>query len=177
MRYFNIILIIILSSTLTFAQYSEGFIQENEYDAPNTITKKDTTQRKIFTNIAIGSTVMSSGNNNYSFNTYVNPTVSYQLNPRFSISMGLMAVQSNFNNFTFYNYEGQVHNINYSGTSAYFTLQGAFVLIKNNEAFLINSKIPQYKFAHTVSQRNYDIKRTRKLLLTKKQIMKLQLEN
>ncbi len=128
MRYLNIILIIIFSSSLTFAQYSEKFIQEDEYDAQPTVKKVDTDKKKVFTNIAIGTSIMSSGKNNYALNTYVNPTISYQLTPKFSVSMGLMAVQSNYNNFSFYNYEGQVQNMNYSGTTAYFTLQGAYQL-------------------------------------------------
>ncbi len=129
MRYFNIILIIVFSSSLTFAQYSESFIQEDEYDVQTSKTKVDTAKKKIFTNITLGSSIMSSGQNNYAFNTYVNPTISYQLTPKFTVSMGLMAVHSNYNNYTFYNYyEGQVQNMNYSGTSAYFTLQGAYQL-------------------------------------------------
>jgi len=128
MRLVNILLILLLSASVSFAQYSESFIQEDEMDTPTPSYKKDTTKKKVFTNIAIGSSVMSSGNNSYSFNTYINPTISYQLTPRFSVSMGLMAVQSNINNYTYYNYEGQVKTVNYSGMSAYYTLQGAYQL-------------------------------------------------
>ena len=72
---------------------------------------------------------MASSNSNYSLNTYVNPTISYQLTPKFTVSMGLMAVQSNFNNLTYYNaYDGQQQTVNYSGLSAYYTLQGAYQL-------------------------------------------------
>lgn len=47
------------------------------------------------------------------------------------------------------------------------SLQGSFVRIIDGEAFLINAQINPYKFA---DNKDYDPKRTRKLLLRKKEI-------
>lgn len=49
-------------------------------------------------------------------------------------------------------------------------LQGAFVRIMGSEAYLINAEIPLYPYARP---EGYDPRRTRKLLLHKKEIMKL----
>lgn len=49
-------------------------------------------------------------------------------------------------------------------------LSGSFVKIVGSEAYLLNAKIYPYKFANT---QNYDEKRTRKLLLHKKEIISL----
>lgn len=49
-------------------------------------------------------------------------------------------------------------------------LTGSFVRIIGNEAFLINATIYPYKFARS---ENYELKRTRKLLLHKKEIIAL----
>lgn len=49
-------------------------------------------------------------------------------------------------------------------------LTGSFVRIRGTEAYLINAKIYPYEFARP---EGYDIKRTRKLLLHKKQITAL----
>ena len=51
------------------------------------------------------------------------------------------------------------------------SLEGAFVIIRGNEAFLINSNIPPYQPKNT--QKDYDALRNRKLLLTKKEILEL----
>jgi len=50
-------------------------------------------------------------------------------------------------------------------------LDGSFVKIVGNEIHLINANIPIYEYADL---ENYDSKRTRKLLLHKKEILKLQ---
>jgi SsrA-binding protein len=50
------------------------------------------------------------------------------------------------------------------------SLQGSYIKIINEEAWLINAQINPYKYA---AMEDYDPKRTRKLLLTKKQIYKL----
>ena len=50
------------------------------------------------------------------------------------------------------------------------SLKGSFVKIIGHEAFLINAQITPYKFA---DNRDYDPKRTRKLLLNKKEIYQL----
>lgn len=49
------------------------------------------------------------------------------------------------------------------------TIVGAYVVIKNQEAFLINMQIPQYRF----SRYTHEEKRKRRLLLHKKEIKKL----
>jgi SsrA-binding protein len=49
-------------------------------------------------------------------------------------------------------------------------LAGSFVRIRGTEAYLINAKIYPYEFARP---EGYDIKRTRKLLLHKKQLTSL----
>lgn len=49
-------------------------------------------------------------------------------------------------------------------------LDGSYVKIIKNEAWLINAQINAYKFA---GQEDYDPKKTRKLLLSKKEIFKL----
>ncbi|MBD3250653.1 MAG: SsrA-binding protein SmpB [Candidatus Pacebacteria bacterium] len=50
------------------------------------------------------------------------------------------------------------------------SLTGSYVKIIGNEAWLVNAQINPYPYAQ---QEKYDPKRTRKLLLTKKQIFKL----
>lgn len=50
------------------------------------------------------------------------------------------------------------------------SLQDSFVQIRDGEAFLVNAHINPYKFA---DNRNYDPKRTRKLLLHHKEIISL----
>ena len=49
-------------------------------------------------------------------------------------------------------------------------LDGAFVKVLGNEVCLINASIPPYAFA---SIKDYDAKRTRKLLLHRKEILRL----
>ena len=49
-------------------------------------------------------------------------------------------------------------------------LDGSYVKIINNEAWLINAQINAYKFAN---QEDYSPKKTRRLLLSKKEIFKL----
>ncbi len=51
------------------------------------------------------------------------------------------------------------------------SLEGAFIIVRGNEAFLINSNIPPYQAAN--SAKDYDPLRNRKLLLTKKEITEL----
>lgn len=52
-------------------------------------------------------------------------------------------------------------------------LQDSYVVIKNSEAFLLHMHIAEYKYGNLF---NHDPFRTRKLLLHKKQILKLQLK-
>ena len=51
------------------------------------------------------------------------------------------------------------------------SLEGAFVIIRGGEAFLINANIPPYQAKNTPA--GYDPLRNRKLLLTKKEIAEL----
>jgi SsrA-binding protein len=51
------------------------------------------------------------------------------------------------------------------------SLEGAFVVIRGGEAFLINSNIPPYQVKNAA--KDYDPIRNRKLLLTKKEINEL----
>jgi SsrA-binding protein len=51
------------------------------------------------------------------------------------------------------------------------SLEGAFVIIRGGEAFIINASIPPYQVANTPT--GYDPLRNRKLLLTKKEIREL----
>lgn len=51
------------------------------------------------------------------------------------------------------------------------SLEGAFVIIRGGEAFLINSNIPPYQVKNTPE--SYDPLRNRKLLLTKKELREL----
>jgi len=51
------------------------------------------------------------------------------------------------------------------------SLEGAFVIIRGGEAFLINANIPPYQPANI--PKDYDMLRNRKLLLTKKEIKEL----
>lgn len=55
--------------------------------------------------------------------------------------------------------------------SGRMSLEGAFVIIRGGEAFLINSNIPPYQANN--SPKEYDPLRNRKLLLTKKEIREL----
>ncbi|MFA5778117.1 MAG: SsrA-binding protein SmpB [Candidatus Paceibacterota bacterium] len=52
--------------------------------------------------------------------------------------------------------------------SGQMSLEGAFVIIRGGEAFLINANIPPYQPKNT--EKDYDPLRNRKLLLTKKEI-------
>jgi SsrA-binding protein len=51
------------------------------------------------------------------------------------------------------------------------SLEGAFVIIRGGEAYLINANIPPYQVKNT--PKDYDPLRNRKLLLTKKEITEL----
>jgi len=51
------------------------------------------------------------------------------------------------------------------------SLEGAFVIVRGGEAFLINVNIPPYQPKNT--PKDYDPLRNKKLLLTKKEITKL----
>ena len=51
------------------------------------------------------------------------------------------------------------------------SLEGAFVIVRGGEAFLINSNIPPYQMKNAPT--DYDPLRNRKLLLTKKEIGEL----
>ena len=55
--------------------------------------------------------------------------------------------------------------------TGHISLKGAFVTIKNNEAYLTGALIPPYKFAGPLP--DYDPTRSRKLLLTKPQLRSL----
>ena len=52
------------------------------------------------------------------------------------------------------------------------SLEGAFVIIRGGEAFLINANIPPYQVKNTPS--DYDPIRNRKLLLTQKELAELE---
>ena len=52
--------------------------------------------------------------------------------------------------------------------SGKMSLEGAFVIVRGGEVFLINANIPPYQPNNTSS--DYDLLRNRKLLLTKKEI-------
>jgi len=51
------------------------------------------------------------------------------------------------------------------------SLEGAFIIVRGGEVFLINSNIPPYQVKN--SPKDYDALRNRKLLLTKKEIAEL----
>ena len=51
------------------------------------------------------------------------------------------------------------------------SLEGAFVIIRGGEAFIINANIPPYQVSN--APKDYDPLRNRKLLLTKKEIAEL----
>ena len=55
--------------------------------------------------------------------------------------------------------------------SGKMSLEGAFVIVRGGEAFLINANIPPYQPKNT--PKDYDPLRNRKLLLTKKEIDEL----
>ncbi len=116
---------LILLSWSVFSQSNETFILEDE---PTKELKK---KHPVFTEIDFGTTMMYAGKNHYAFGTYVHPKISYKLTPRFQVSMGLMAVRSSLNNYTYYNYEGLAQDVNYKGLSAYYTLQGAYLLTED----------------------------------------------
>ncbi|MBN2667931.1 MAG: outer membrane beta-barrel protein [Bacteroidales bacterium] len=86
--------------------------------------------------VAIGASVGIGSGNSTMLSTYINPRINYQLTPRFQVSMGLMAVRSHFDNYTYYNfYESQTQVINANTNSAYFTLQGAYLLSENIKVY------------------------------------------
>jgi len=51
------------------------------------------------------------------------------------------------------------------------SLEGAYVSIRGGEAYLLSANVPPYQVANTGKE--YDARRARKLLLTKKEIMKI----
>ncbi len=51
------------------------------------------------------------------------------------------------------------------------SLEGAYVIVRGNEAFLINSFIPPYQPKNT--PKDYDPRRNRKVLLTRKEVTEL----
>jgi SsrA-binding protein len=51
------------------------------------------------------------------------------------------------------------------------SLEGAFVIIRGGESFLINANVPPYQAKN--APKDYDALRNRKLLLTKKEIVEL----
>jgi SsrA-binding protein len=53
----------------------------------------------------------------------------------------------------------------------HMSLEGAFVIVRGGEVFLINANIPPYQVKNTAI--DYDQLRNRKLLLTKKEIVEL----
>lgn len=53
------------------------------------------------------------------------------------------------------------------------SLNGAYVVIRGGEAFLVNASISPFQVANT--PKNYDPERARKLLLSKKQLAELEL--
>lgn len=55
--------------------------------------------------------------------------------------------------------------------TGHVSLKGSYVVIKNNEVYLLNALIPPYQQANAPS--NYDPQRSRKLLLNKKEIKSL----
>ena len=55
--------------------------------------------------------------------------------------------------------------------SGQMSLEGAFVIARGGEAYLINANIPPYQAKNT--PKDYDPLRNRKLLLTKKEIVEL----
>ena len=55
--------------------------------------------------------------------------------------------------------------------TGHINLTGSFVVIKNNQAFLLNADIPPYQPANTPP--DYDPKRTRRLLLSASEIKNL----
>ncbi len=58
-----------------------------------------------------------------------------------------------------------------SARGGQMSLEGAFVIVRGGEVFLINANIPPYQIKN--APKNYDPLRNRKLLLTKKEIVKL----
>lgn len=54
-------------------------------------------------------------------------------------------------------------------------LEGAHVVVRGDEAFLIGSSIPPFQTANAA--KDYDAERPRKLLLTKKQIAEIELKS
>ena len=55
--------------------------------------------------------------------------------------------------------------------TGHISLKGSYVIIKNNEAYLLNAFIPSYQPANT--PKDYNPERTRKLLLNKSEIRSL----
>lgn len=55
--------------------------------------------------------------------------------------------------------------------SGRMSLEGAFVIVRGGEAFLINANVPPYQVNNT--PKDYDPLRNRKLLLTKKELREL----
>lgn len=55
--------------------------------------------------------------------------------------------------------------------TGHINLDGAYVVLQNNEAYLLNAKIPAYQPANTPKE--YDPARSRKLLLRKKELIYL----
>ncbi len=52
------------------------------------------------------------------------------------------------------------------------SLKGAYVVFYKGEPYLVGAHIPLYQHANSISRQNYDPERMRKLLMTKRQIIK-----
>ncbi len=111
-----------------------GFISDDETTYPvnnSPLAKKSQTNSKVFTQAGLGFSAgtMFNGTSYYQTNAYAK--VGYYLTPKWTVSMGLMGVQTYINDLRMYNYEGQLQNMNYSGLSTYYTLQTAYQVNPN----------------------------------------------
>ncbi len=82
--------------------------------------------------------------------------------------------KAHFNYEILEKYEGGIELLGFEAKSVRkgsMSLEGAFLLVRGGEVFLINANIPPYQTNNT--PKDYDPLRNRKILLTKKEIREL----
>lgn len=82
--------------------------------------------------------------------------------------------KAHFNYEILEKYEGGIELLGFEAKSVrkgLMSLEGAFVLVRGGEVFLVNANIPPYQASNT--PKDYDSMRNRRILLTKKEIRDL----
>jgi len=99
LKVLNILLICCFGCSTFFAQSVYDANKSDDYVlAQDSLTTKD----KLHYNFAMGVGFSNSSSYGNSFNTYYNPSITYDVNSRFTLGAGLMYVNNTVNNFPIY---------------------------------------------------------------------------